>query len=218
MKSRSIFACCLLGVLLLAAAPATKPTDFAAFRNGGGLTGEAERIPAPPMKLRWTYNAAERDEKQHVSIESAATIAGDTVYVADDRGTLHAIDLTTGKGKWKYTSEGGFDTTPLVMNGRVYLGDLTGIVHCISAADGKKLWTVDTENGIHSSCNSDGTHVLFGNDGAQILCLDAGDGHKLWTGTAGDRINSAPSIGTLPGGRRAAFFSGCDAQLRAIEL
>src|SRR5207302_11458710 len=87
-----------LGVMLsltlgAAAGPATQPANFAAFRNGGGLSGEAEKLPPPPFQLRWTYQAGE--EGDHVSIESAAAIMAGTVYVADDRGTLHAVDLTT---------------------------------------------------------------------------------------------------------------------------
>jgi outer membrane protein assembly factor BamB len=208
---RSAIPLCLL---LIAAGPATKPVEIAAFRGGGGLIGTAPRISAPPMKLRWTYHT---DEVQHPGIDSAVTIAGDTAYVADDRGTLHAIDLATGTGKWKYVSEGGFDTSPLVMDGRVYLGDLAGIFHCVSAKDGTKIWTFDSESGIHASANSDGVHIVFGTDGAQIFCLDT-DGKKVWDAAAGDRINAAPSIGTLPGGKLAALFSGCDSQLRAIEL
>ena len=167
------------------------------------------------MKLRWTYQTG--DEKQRSSVESAATITADTVYVSDDRGTLHAIDLLTGKAKWKYESEGGFDTSPLVMDGRVFLGDLAGEFHCVSAVDGKKIWVFVSQSGVHGSANSDGTHILFGNDGAEIICLDT-DGKQQWIAVAGDRINAAPSIGALPDGRWVALFSGCDSHLRAIEL
>ena len=201
-------------VICCAAGPVTKPGEIFAFRGGGGLSGVAEKIAAPPMKLRWTYQT---DEQQHASVESAATITADTVYVADDRGTLHAIDLATGKNKWKYTSDGGFDASPLVMDGRVYLGDLAGVFHCVSASDGKKIWTFDAESGVHGSANSDGSHIIFGTDGAQIICLDT-DGKKLWSVTAEDRINAAPSIGGLPDGRMIALVSGCDSRLRAIDL
>jgi outer membrane protein assembly factor BamB len=206
-----------LALVGIGAGPATRPADFAAFRDGGGLAGIAAPLAAPPMTLRWTYHAGADEPQQHVAIESAAAISGGTVYVADDRGTLHAIDLASGKGKWKYTSEGGFGTSPLVMGGRVYLGDLAGIVHCVGAADGKKVWTYDSENGIHASCNADGSHILLGNDGAQILCLDT-EGKKVWTAEAGDRINAAPALATLADGGVVALFSGCDAQLRAISL
>ena len=210
LRSYAIAVC----LACVAAGPGPKPVEIAGFRGGGGLSGQAEKIAPPPMKLRWTYHT---DDLQHASVDSAATIAGDTVYVADDSGTLHAINLATGKNKWKYVSDGGFDTSPLVMGGRVYLGDLSGVFHCVSAADGKKIWLFDSESGIHGSANSDGTHILFGNDGAQIICLDT-EGKKVWSVTAGDRINAAPSIAMLADGRRVALFSGCDADLRAIEL
>jgi outer membrane protein assembly factor BamB len=213
---RSIF-CLLFFAPMLGAGSATRPADFAAFRDGGGLVGTASALPAPPMKLRWTYQCGEGES---AAVESAAVISGDVVYVADDRGTLHAIDLVTGKNKWKYTSEGGFAVTPLVMDGRVYVGDLAGLFHCVSASDGKKVWTFDSENGIHSSANAvmtaAGPRILFGNDGGQILCLDAA-GKKVWAAEAGDRVNAAPSVATI-GGEQVALFSGCDMHLRAIKV
>ncbi len=208
----------LVSLLLLActaAGPATKPSLIAAFRGGGGLIGEAEKIAPPPMKLRWTYQTG--DDKQRTSIESAPTIAGGNVFIADDRGTLHAVDLKSGQMKWKYLSEGGFDASPLVMDGRVYLGDLAGTFHCVSAVDGKKVWVFNGDNGIHGSANSDGSHIIFGNDGAEIISLDT-QGNKQWLALANDRINAAPSIGALPDGRWIALISGCDSKLRAITL
>ena len=184
-----------------------------AFRDGGGLIGEVAAIGPPPYRLRWKYQT---DDVQHAGVEGAATITEDTVYVADSRGTLHAIDLASGNGKWKYVSDGGFEATPLVINSRIFIGDLSGVFHCVSTT-GEKQWLLDTESGIHGSANADGDKIYFGTDGAQIYCLDQ-QGKKIFTATAEDRINSAPSIGSLPDGRTAAFFSGCDSKLRAIDL
>jgi outer membrane protein assembly factor BamB len=208
----------------VAAGPTTRPADFAAFRDGGGLSGQAPALPArlmpapTPMKLRWTYQAG--DDTQQTSIESAAVISASTVYVADDRGVLHAIDLITGKAKWKYSTDNGFEATPLVMDGRVYLGDLAGLLHCVSAVNGQKIWTFDTESGIHSSANAvfteAGPRILFGNDAGQILCMDT-QGKKVWAAEAGDRVNACPAI-AMESGQPIALFSGCDAHLRAIRV
>ena len=199
---------------------ADRPSDpdgnaIYSFRDGGGLIGEVPSIGPPPYRLRWKYQT---DDVQHASVEAAATITPDTVYVADGRGTVHAIDLATGKGKWKYVSDGGFDTTPLVTNSRVFLGDLSGVFHCISAVDGTKVWLFDTESsGIHGSASGDDGNIIFGTDEGQIFCLNY-QGKKMFQAAADDRINSAPSICMLPGDIKAALFSGCDAKLRALNL
>lgn len=190
------------------------PQAIPAFRDGGPLLGVAPESPAPPYSVRWTYKTSEEDR---AGVEGSPTIAGDTVYVADDKGVVHAVSLADGKAKWKYETEDAFATSPLVLNGRVYVGDLTGTMHCISAADGKKVWTVDSGSGIHSSANASvgpaGNRIIFGNDGAEILCLNAEDGKELWRGKAGDRVNAAPAIAN-----GLAYISGCDAMLRAFDL
>ncbi len=162
------------------------------------------------MAVRWKYVA---DDSDRASIESAPAIAGGTVYVADTKGVLHAIDIKTGKARWTYKSEDSFETAPLVLDGRVFVGDMNGVMHAVNTSDGKKIWTYDSESAIHASANFDGHHVLFGNDGAKLVCLNGEDGKVVWIGESGDRLNSAPAIGN-----GAAFVSGCDQHLRAMGL
>src|SRR5947207_10239805 len=96
-------------LLLVSAAPAeSKP---AGFQGLGPLLGQAPSIPPPPYKLKWTYKA---DDAERVAIVGSPVVADGVVYIADSKGILHAIDLQTGKFKWKYPTENGFETTALV--------------------------------------------------------------------------------------------------------
>ncbi len=205
-----------VGVRAADAPPATQPAtsqpsaDYPAFHGGGPLIGLAPPIGPPPMALRWKYLV---DDNDRTSVEAAPAIANGVVYVADTKGTLHAIDIKTGKATWTYKSGDSFETAPLVADGRVFVGDMNGVMHAVSAADGKKIWVYDSESAIHASANADGGNIYFGNDGAKIVCLNAVDGKVVWTGEAGDRLNSTPAIG-----HGAAFVSGCDQHLRAMSL
>ena len=216
----------LLGVLVLCAAapspPTTQPATIAAFHGGGGLLGQAEPIGGPPMPVRWTFSVrdsgppstAPTTEPEHVAsieIQAQPIIAGQTVYVADGAGGLHALDLASGKQRWAYHAADGFETSPLVMEGCVFLGDLGGIFHAVSTETGKQLWTFDAGNTIHSSANWIDGDIVFGTDGADIYCLST-KGKQIWHAKAGDRINGAPAVAG-----NAVFVSGCDAQLRALN-
>src|SRR5689334_2947794 len=105
--TRVLLLSCLLLQLSagLARAEDKQAADWPAFHAGGPLTGVASTDPgAPPMKTRWTYRTA---EDHPAAVGGSPAIVGDTVYVADADGALHAIDLKTGKARWKYESEDG---------------------------------------------------------------------------------------------------------------
>jgi outer membrane protein assembly factor BamB len=211
MKLQTVF----IVIFFVSLSRADTPTAILpAFQGGGPLRGvAAEPIAPPPYQLRWKFKAGDDDNR--AEIENNPTIANDTAYVADSLGVLHALNLADGKEKWTYKSEGGFATTPLVLNGKIYLGDLDGLLHCVSADKGEKIWTFDSEGSIHSSPNvtPDGKIICFGNDSAAVFAIDSQTGKKLWEGKGGDRINACPAIGF-----GAAFFTGCDARLLALNL
>ena len=82
----------LLLLLLFAAPPG--PAGWTMFRGDAQLTGRAQaELPAKPEPL-WTFRAGK-------GFSSAAAIAGGTVYAASLDGHLYALDLATGKLRWK---------------------------------------------------------------------------------------------------------------------
>src|SRR5712691_2548970 len=115
-------------------------TNWNQFRGNLRLTGVAPAAPPDSLTLRWTYDAGE-------SIESSAAIVDGAVYVGSSKGELLAIDLDTGKLRWKYaTGDGGFigQSSPAVSVDAVFVGDLAGVVHAVSLRDGHRLWTFKT--------------------------------------------------------------------------
>ena len=109
------------------------------------LTGVATAAPPATLALKWTYEAGE-------SIESSAAIADGAVYVGSAKGELLALDLETGKLRWKYaTGANGFigESSPAVSDGAVFVGDLAGIVHAVDRRrTASKLWTFKTDGEI----------------------------------------------------------------------
>jgi len=195
------------------AAPATapQPTDWSAFSGGGGLLGQAVLIGPPPYKLRWTYVASE----DGTPIDGGAAIVDDTAYVGDGAGFVHAINLATGKARWKSKLESPFETTPLVTAGMVILGDTAGKMHALDAATGRPLWEYDSGTGIHAAANllptADGARIVFATDGARVVCVSM-QGKELWSAEAEDRVNSCPAVAD-----GMVYAAGCDAQLRALN-
>lgn len=209
MLQRLLFMLAVMSALCGQAAHSADLHPLAAFQGGGTLNGHAPSIVGPPYQVRWTFVTS---STERAGVDGAPIISGETVYLADRKGTIHAIDLASGKTRWTCKAADGFATAPLVMGDKLLLGDLSGTFYCISSKTGEVLWTIDTQSAIHASANSDGKRILFANDGAQVYCVSP-DGNIIWQAQAGDRINSAPCIAG-----DTVYISGCDAQLRALNL
>src|SRR3954465_2958605 len=94
----------LVSSLLLLCA-AAEPIKSAGFQGLGPLVGNAPALPPPPYKQKWIWKTGDTDR---IAIIGSPPIVGETIYVADAKGTLHSINLTTGKSNWKYPTENGF--------------------------------------------------------------------------------------------------------------
>src|SRR3954463_11964104 len=112
----------ILAPLLLAASD-----EWPQFRGNLQLTGVATGSLPPNLSLLWTYEGGE-------SIESSAAISGGSVYVGAQSAELLAIELKTGKLRWKYKAQEGIgESSPAVHDGVVYIGDLSGMLHAVRA-------------------------------------------------------------------------------------
>src|SRR5688572_22251854 len=94
--------------------------DWPVFRGNPHMTGAdtAARPVAFPDQLeeKWTFSAG---SAKTGGIEGAPAIVGGVVYVASLDKHLYAIDLATGKQKWK-VKLGPMKASPSVKGDRVY--------------------------------------------------------------------------------------------------
>ena len=163
-------------VLPLAAQTPTPAPDWPQFRGTARLSGVTSAAPPATLTLKWTYEAGE-------SVESSAAIVDGVVYVGSTKGELLALDLETGKLRWKYaTGANGFigESSPAVANGAVFVGDLAGTVHAVSAADGKRLWTFTTDGEVKSSAIVVDDLVLIGSYDTYLYAIDRRTGKVRW--------------------------------------
>ena len=84
-----------------------------------------------------------------MGITSAPAISGDLVIFGCKDGTLHALDIRTGKVIWK-TRTGEAITAPPVVSGSV-IWLQAGITFAVNLPDGKVLWRAGMGNSLHSA-------------------------------------------------------------------
>ena len=197
----------LISILVLAVAIANAADEWAQFRGNSQLTGVASGSLPANLKLIWTYDAGE-------GINSSAAIAGEVVYVGSRSKDLLAIDLQTGKLKWKNRGNDAIDeSSPTVSGGIVYVGDVGGALHAVDAASGKSLWTFQSEAEIRSSPVVSGDRLLIGSYDGSLYCLSRRDGKLLWKVPTDNYVHSTPAIRD-----GVAYFSGCDENIHGIRL
>lgn len=198
------FAC--LALVALAGLDNKQPAaDWPVFRGNPLQTGVA--TSSLPDRLAILWQVKTRD-----GVESTAAIVDDTVFVGSLGGTLHALELATGKEKWVYKA-GPIKAPVSVRDGLVYVGDEDGLFHCVAAATGQKRWAFETGGEISSGANFVGDLVLFGSGDEHLYCLTK-DGKERWK----FRVPGGPVMATPAVVQNRTFVAGCDSALHVIDV
>jgi len=198
-----------LALTIPLAAQAPAPGSWAQFRGSARLSGVAAVPPPATLSVKWTYEAGE-------SVESSAAIADGAVYVGSTKGELLALDLDTGKLRWKYsTGPNGFigESSPAVYDGAVFVGDLAGTVHAVAVADGKKLWTFATDGEVKSSPVVADDLVLIGSYDTHLYALDRKTGKVRWKVQTDGPVHATAAVHN-----GLVYIAGCDERFRAIRI
>ncbi len=183
------------------------PSGWPQFRGGAQLTGVATAALPDKLTLKWTYEAGD-------IIESSAAISEGTVFVGAGTGDLLAIDLETGKLRWKYATGSQIgESSPAVGGGRVFVGDLAGIVHAVDARSGSRVWTFKTGGEVKSSPVLVGELVLIGSYDTHLYALQQKDGGVRWKLQTKGPVHATAAVqdGVI-------YLGGCDEQFRAVRI
>src|SRR5579871_1803360 len=84
-------------------APVAMPDSWLQFR----LNDAHNPVIDSPNSVAWHIET-------HGQISASPAIVNGNVYVGTNGGTLYAIDVATGKIRWKYRAHNGLKSNPLV--------------------------------------------------------------------------------------------------------
>lgn len=192
--------------LTLTAQPAPVAKEKAAwllFHGNPRQTGVASgKLPAK-LDTLWTFKAGD-------AFESSVAVADGVVYAGSMDEHFYAIDLKTGKEKWKFKA-GPFKAPPSLKGGFVYVGDLDGSLYCLDTAKGTKKWEFATGAEV-GGVNFQGSDVLVASHDENLYCLDK-DGKQRWKFKT-----DGPIYGSVAIGDGKTFLVGCDSQMHVIDV
>lgn len=206
---RSVFlgaflgSCLLLTGLTLFGADQPAAQQWPLFRGNALQDGVAAGPLPDKLTELWKFETKD-------SIEGAPAVKDGVVYVGSFDENLYAVDLASGKEKWKYKG-GPFKASPCVQDGQVYIGDSDGVFHCVDAK-GNKKWTFRTDGEITSSANFAGDLILFGSYDESLYCLTK-DGKEKWRFKTQGPVNGSPAVAN-----GKTFVAGCDSSIHVIDI
>lgn len=218
---RAVVALVILALLVLLASalvilsrPNRGLRDVPMYRGGPERNGvNSGPGPAGDPMLLWQINA-----NGPVAV-MPAVVAG-TVYVADDSGTVQALDGATGVPRWPASTElhSPVDGSPAVAEGRVFVGMDAGQVVALDAATGSIAWTLQTGGPVRASPAIVGDAMYIGSNDGNVYAVDAATGKPRWAQSLGAPVTRgvAAADGVVYAGATGGIFSALDAATGAV--
>ena len=151
-----------------------------------------------------------------------------TVFCGTLGGELLALNVKTGKVKWKFKTSGSkyfpkgellFE--PLVYKDMVYVGSRDASFYAVNAADGTLRWKVSDQKGAWytTAAAVDDTVFAASSDGHYVQALDYSTGKEKWKFHTESLVFSTPFIheGVLYVGSHDGYVYAVDARNGKLE-
>ncbi|HUV62659.1 MAG TPA: PQQ-binding-like beta-propeller repeat protein, partial [Sedimentisphaerales bacterium] len=185
--------------------------NWAMFRGGPNLSGEAPGALPDSLKLLWKFKTADR-------VKSSPAIVDGVVFVGSSDKSVYAIDLKSGRQVWSYLTGDAVESAPCIVEGSVYVGSSDGFLYALDAQSGSLKWKYETEGQILGAANwtqsADGRiRILVGSYDNRLHCVDSANGKALWIYETDNYINGSPAVDD-----GKTVFGGCDALIHVVSL
>lgn len=144
------------------------------------------------VRTRWTFRTREVDRAGHPieRLPGGAVAVDGTIYVTGATDTLYALDATSGGARRRYSTLGGFSSSPTVANGVLYFSSGRWL-QAVDIESGRRRWADETTDR-YGQADPTGTDITFaptvvdgavyvGSDNGIIRALDSESGARRWT-------------------------------------
>jgi outer membrane protein assembly factor BamB len=139
----------------------------------GDSDGKFHCVNAGTGLKRWTFETS-------AEIIGGANFQDDLVLFGSYDETLYCL-TPDGKEKWHFKTQGPFNGSPAVANGRTFVAGCDSNVHVIDIAKGTELAAVDLGSQSGATAAVSGDHLYVGTMGNQVQAIDWKKGASAWT-------------------------------------
>lgn len=182
-KSRCIAALLVVLLLGVSRSPVSAPREWVQFR----LNAANNAVLSGDLETSWTLTT-------NGGFSSSPALAGHTLYIGNNAGTLYAIDYRTGKTRWTYTANAPLMSNPIVLRDLVIVGEGNQNSHTFTNDAGVK------------------DHLLIGTGENAIIALGRRDGKERWRVTMDGTAMPTPAVinGMLVAHNGSGFIAAID--------
>ena len=151
-----------------------------------------------------------------------ATVSDGVIYVGSQAGSLHAVDMVTGRELWSVETGGPVFHAPLVHSDIVIFGSWDGGLRAVSKAEGVLKWKfqageVDWDvrdifvNGIPIVVDD---VVYFSSEDFNVYAVNVETGREVWHHNLGEE----PQAREIPIMDRTAYIGAWDGHVHALDI
>ena len=183
--------------------------------------GDAERsgLMPGPGPLGDPVVAWEANRHGAMGATSMPLVADGRVFVADDSGSVAALDESDGDELWEVAVGSPTRGSSVWVAGLIVVGSDSGTVVALRAADGTEVWRFLASGPVSASLAAVGEIVYVGSEDGYLYALDAASGELHWSVPAGGPITSGPAIfeSVIYVGAVGGRFSAIEAASQAVN-
>lgn len=142
----------------------------------------------PPFRVVWSRGLG-------ALVEFPAVVADGVAYVANEWGTVRAIDMRDGSVIWRHdTPDGKMASSPAVVGDELVVHGMDGHVWALRRSDGRLLWRYDVGSPVESSPVVVGGLDVFGAWDGSVIALDLATHRVRWRFDGGCKITSSAAL------------------------
>ncbi|MBU0616461.1 MAG: PQQ-binding-like beta-propeller repeat protein, partial [Planctomycetes bacterium] len=119
------------------------------------------------------------------AVKAGPVVADDKIIVACTDGVVTALERSSGRELWSFTTGGEILGTPAYSRGVVVFGSGDGKVYALDDS-GKDLWTFDAGLPVYGAPLIEGEAAYIGDNGGRMHALDLKTGAERWTFSRAD--------------------------------
>jgi outer membrane protein assembly factor BamB len=114
---------------------------------------------------------------------TSPAIVQDTMYIGGPDGFVNAVDVNTGKEKWRCEISGGLSGVPVVAENKVFVGRMTapGGFWALDQETGRRIWETREFGRIWVAPAYHDGMLFFGNIAGDVFGVQASDGERVWS-------------------------------------